>query len=258
MITFTKRQKIVLATLVLTVGLLLIQSISFFVLRYRLIIFLSLLALGLSLWALWEGITKLKAAVLLILPTLFTLGVASFYFLLPFRWLTRLPVTMIFAVSFYSLLLAQNVFNVAAERTIPLYRAAFTVAFLFTLITSFFIFNAVFALNLPFYWNGVVVVLVSFPLILQLLWSIDMGSVNSLLIVYSVVLSLIVGEFSLAFSFWPLVPTMYSLSLSTAIYVLMGVVSSHLRERISKRLIWEYVGIGGAVLLFTILITTWT
>ena len=134
----TKRQKIIVTTVILTLGLLSTQLVDFN-LRFRFIGGLGVLAYILSLWALWEGLNLTKAIVLMILPTFFTVAVSSFYFLLPVRWLTRLPVAFVFGLLFYLLLLSQNVFNVAAIRTIPLYRAASTAAFLFTLLSAFFI-----------------------------------------------------------------------------------------------------------------------
>ncbi len=253
----SKRQKIIIASIIITIGLLSTQTVSLFFLRYRFLIGLAVLAYILSLWALWEGMTKLKAVVLLVLPTLFAVAVASFYFLLPVRWLTRLPVAFIFGLSFYSLLLAQNVFNVAAERTIPLYRAAVTVSFLFTLVTAFFIFNVVFALRLPFYLNSLAVFAISFPLIIQVLWSVDMEKIDSQIIIYSLILSLIMAEFALAFSFWPIVPTMWSLSMSTLLYILIGICTQHLRERLTARLVGEYIAVGGGVLAFAVLTTSW-
>src|SRR5258708_6083697 len=239
----TKRQKIIIASFLITIGLLSTQTTSAFFLRYKFILGLGVLAYLLALWALWEGMTRLKAVVLLVLPTLFTLAVSSFYFLLPIRWLTRLPVAIIFGLSFYSLMLSQNVFNVAAIRTIPLYRAASTVSFLFTLVTAFFLFNVVFAFNLPFYWNALAVFLISFPLILQLLWSIEMEYISSTVLTYSFVLSLIVVEGALALSFWPVVPTIWSLTLSTIIYVISGIALEQLRERLNRRIALEYLGV---------------
>ena len=108
-----KRRKIIVASGILSLGLLSTQLVPFY-LTYRFIGGLAVLAYLLALWSLWEGINKLKAAVLMILPTFFALAVASYYFLLPVRWLTRLPVAAVFAVVFYTLLLSQNVFNVAS------------------------------------------------------------------------------------------------------------------------------------------------
>ncbi len=252
-----KRQKIIIAAVLITIGLLSTQTVSLFFLRYRFLMGLAVIAYLLSLWALWEGMTKLKMVVLLILPTLFAVAVASFYFLLPVRWLTRLPVAIIFGFSFYSLLLAQNVFNVAAERTIPLYRAAVTVSFLFTLVTAFFLFNVVFALRMPFYINSLVIFLISIPLILQVFWSVDMEKINSQIIVYTLILSLIMAELALVFSFWPIVPTMWSLAMSTMLYVLIGICTQFLRERLTPRIVGEYLAVGGGVLIFAVLTTSW-
>ncbi|MDP3758347.1 MAG: hypothetical protein Q8Q86_01380, partial [Candidatus Daviesbacteria bacterium] len=168
-----KRHKIIISSALLTIGLLSTQLVDFN-LRFWFLAGLAVLAYILSFWSLWEGLNLTKAFVLLILPTFFTAAVASFYFLLPVRWLTRLPVAFLFGLTFYLLLLAQNVFNVASLRTIPLYRAASTASFLFTLLSAFFIYVVIFALHLSAFWNGLIVLLVSFPLILQVLWTIAM------------------------------------------------------------------------------------
>src|SRR3989344_4599342 len=132
-----KRQKIIITSTILTIGLLSTQLVDFN-LRFKFIAGLAVLSYMLSIWSLWEGLNRTKALVLMVLPVFFTVAVASFYFLLPVRWLTRLPVALLFGMTFYLLLLAQNVFNVASIRTIPLYRAASTASFLFALLSAFF------------------------------------------------------------------------------------------------------------------------
>ncbi|MBI3109896.1 hypothetical protein HYZ06_02535 [Candidatus Daviesbacteria bacterium] len=257
-LNLNKRQKIITASILVTLGLLSTQLVDFN-LRFRFIAGLGFLAGALSLWALREGLNLTKGLVLLILPTFFTVAVASFYFLLPVRWLTRLPVASFFGLFFYLLLLSQNVFNVASIRTIPLYRAASTATFLFTLLSSFFIFNVIYAFKLIFLLNGLLTFLVSFPLILQVLWSIEMEDrVGLSIIVQSLILALILGELGLAFSFWPMATTIWSLALSSAMYVLVGITTQSLRGRLDKRMIWEYLGIGGTVFLVSFFLTSWT
>lgn len=255
---FNKRQKIILTAAILTIGLLSTQLVDFN-LRFKFIAGLAILAYVLSLWSLWEGVNLTKAVVLMILPVFFTGAVASFYFLLPVRWLTRLPVAVAFGFFVYLLLLAQNVFNVAAIRTIPLYRAASTAAFLFTLLSAFFIYNVVYAFNLLFLWNGLVVFLISFPLILQVLWSINMEDrVSTAVFAQSLVLSFVMGELALVFSFWPMPTTIWSLALSSSMYVLVGLTTNFLRGRGSRRVVMEYLGIGAIVLIVSFLTTSWT
>lgn len=258
MFDLTKRQKIIVASVLVTLGLLSTQ-LTDFNLRFRFLIGLSIFTYLVSLWALWEGINKIKAVVLLILPTFFTLGLSSFYFILPIRWLTRLPVAFIFGLLFYLLLLSQNVFNVAAKRTIPLYRAASTSSMLFTILASFFIFSVLHAFNLLFFWNGLAATILSFPLILQVLWSVEMEDrLDPAIIAQSLFLALVMGEVALAFSFWPMGHIMWGIVVSTALYILLGLTTQDLRKKLNRRVVWEYLGIGMGVLLVALLTTSWT
>ncbi len=253
-----KRQKIILSSILLTIGLLSTQLVDFN-LRFKFIGGLAVLSYMLSVWSLLEGLNLTKAVVLMILPTFFTIAISSFYFLLPVRWLTRLPVAFGFGLIFYLILLAQNVFNVASLRTIPLYRAASTASFLFTLLSAFFLFNVLYAFNLLFLWNGVGVFAVSFPLILQVLWSLNMEDrVSTAIVVQSLILSLVLGEIALSFSFWPTPNTIWPLILSSSMYVLLGLTTSVLRGRVNRRVVWEYLGIGVAVLVIGYATTSWT
>lgn len=257
-LNLNKRKKIIIATVLLTIGLLSTQLVDFN-LRFKFLAGLGILAYILSVLSLWEGLNLTKGIVLMILPTFFTVAVASFYFLLPVRWLTRLPVAASFGLMFYLLLLAQNVFNVASLRTIPLYRAASTASFLFTLLSAFFLFNVIYAFNLLFIWNGVAVFLISFPLILQVLWSLNMeDKVSAAIWVQSLILSLVLGELGLAFSFWPTPTTIWPLILSSAMYVLLGLTTQILKGRVNRRVVMEYLGIGVAVLIVGFLTTSWT
>ncbi len=257
-LNLNKRHKIVISSALLTIGLLSTQLVDFN-LRFRFLGGLAILSALLSLWSLWEGLNITKGFMLLILPVFFTVAVASFYFLLPVRWLTRLPVAVVFGLTFYLLLLAQNVFNVASLRTIPLYRAASTASFLFTLLSAFFIYNVVFAFNLLFFWNGIIILLISFLLILQVLWTIQMeDKIPSAIIIQSFILSLVIGELALGFSFWPMNPIIWSLSLSSAMYVILGLATHPLKGRLNRKVVWEYLAIGAVVLLISFLTTSWT
>jgi len=257
-LNITKRQKIIISSSLLTIGLLSTQLVNF-ELRFKFMAGLGIAAYLLSLWSLWEGLNLTKAFVLLILPTFFTVAVSSFYFLLPVRWLTRLPVAVLFGLTFYLLLLAQNVFNVASIRTIPLYRAASTASFLFTLLSAFFLYNVVHAFNLLFLWNSLIISAISFPLILQILWSIEMEDrIKKITLVQSFILSLVLGELAYAFSVWPAPTTIWSLSLSSSMYALVGVTTQLLRGRLTKRAVWEYLGIGAAILTVSFFATSWT
>lgn len=253
-----KRQKIVLASIFLTIGLVVTLLHNNIFYKVQFVVTLGVIAYFLSLWALFEGMTRLKAITLLILPFLFTIAMASFAYLLPLRWLVRVPVSVVYGLCIYFILLSQNVFNVAAIRTIPLYRAASTVSFLFTLITAFFLYSVLLSLNLIFYWNSLIVFLITFPLSIQILWSIEMEKLTGLLIIISFITSLIVSQLALGLSFWPLTPTMWALCLSSALYIMLGVITEALKERLSRRVVFEYLAIGVIVFIFTTFVTSWT
>lgn len=254
--SLNKRQKIVIVSVILSIGLVSTQLVPFY-LTYRFIAGLTILSAIFSLWVLWEELDKLKAVILLILPTFFTLAVASYYFLLPVRWLTRIPVAFLFGIVFYTLLLSQNVFNVAAMRAIPLYRVASTAVFILTLITAFLLFNVLFSMHLPFYWNGLAAFIISFPLVLHMIWSIEMEKLSALIMVYTSVISVVAAELAIGFSFWPVSNSMIALILSTGLYVTLGIGAHSFRDRLNKRVVWEYLGWGLLIFLLAIFTTSW-
>lgn len=252
----TKREKIIIASVILSLGLLSTQLVPFY-LTYRFILGLAVLAYFLSLWALWEGINKLKAGVLMILPTLFTLAVSSYYFLLPVRWLTRLPVAFLFGLTFYILLLSQNVFNVASTRTIPLYRVASTTIFVLTLITAYLLFNVMLSFRMLFIWNFLAAFVLSFPLVLQIMWSIEMENLSGLILVYTAIISLITAEVALSLAFWPISHSLASLILATTIYITLGISTQTFRERLGRGVVWEYLGWGALIFFIALFSTSW-
>ncbi len=242
----TKRQKIITAAVLLSVCLLFTQMVPVY-LRYQFIVSMVLLTYALSLWSLWEGLTRTKALLLMILPIAFTLAMASYYFLLPVRWLYRLPVAVAFGLTFYTLLLSQNVFNVASIRTIPLYRAASTAAFVLTLVTASLLFNVLFSFQWPFWQNGLAVMAISFPLVLQVIWSIEMEGLTSVELMYSLVISLIMGELAVVFSFWPVSNAIASVLLTTTLYTGLGITTDMLRDRLNSNIIRGYLWAGAVV-----------
>lgn len=265
----SKRQKIILTSLILGIGFALTtHSDNIINKRYYVIFLYGIFAYVASFLSLWEGwnkesfsSNKTKMLLLFILPSFFCMAIASFYFVLQpqyIRWITRIPVAAVTAAVMYLLLLSQNVFNVASKRTIPLYRAASTSSLLFTLITAFLLFNVLYTFRQPFYFNGLYVALVSFILCLQMLWTLEMDKITPLIFAYSLVLGLLAGEFALALSFWPISPLMWSIALSSTLYVYLGILTHFLRERLNTRLVGEYVVIGLLVFISCIILTSWT
>lgn len=268
--TITKRNKIVVVSIILGIAFVFTTlSSNIFYKRYYLILIFGLLSYILSAWALWEGmnegkpssLNKTKLVTVLTLPTFFCVGIASFYFVLNpdyLRWLTRIPAAILTSLLLYLILLSQNVFSVASQRTIPLYRAASTASLIFTMLTAILLFSVVYTFRLTFYMNSVLVALMSFILSISILWNVEMETIKNQIIVYSFVISLLVGQLALALSFWPILPMLWSVSLSIYLYSLLGLLHHYLKDRLTGRLIFEYGTIGFLVLFVLIAVTSWT
>lgn len=233
-------------------------QIAAFEWRYLAISSLSFLAAGFTLWSLREALAGIRYLTTIILPALFTAGVGLFYFLLPSTWLAMLPIALLYGFGFYALLLTENIFSVSAIRTIQLFRAAQAVGFLLTLLTAFFLYDTVFSFKFYPWINAGLVFLISLPLFFQGLWSIDLEEkINRRLITFSLLMTLITAELSLAISFMPLKIAMSSLFLTTIIYVILGLAQAYFQGRLFRRTIYEYSAVGAIVLMVMILTVSW-
>lgn len=252
-----KRQKFVITSFLLSLGFVLIQffDVSW---RYQAISVLSLICIFLVVWCLREGLVGIEWPMSLVLPPLFTAGVGVFYFLLPSMWYARVPVAVSYGVGMYALLLTENIFTVASMRTIQLFRSAQAVGFLMTLVTAFFVYDAIFSSRLPFWANGLLIGVFTFPMMLQGLWSVKLSDkLTHGLVVFSLITSLLLGEAAVALSFWPVNVTSGSLFLTATLYVLLGIFQHYLDDRLFGRVIREYLGVGLVVLLTMFFTTTW-
>lgn len=263
-LNLSKREKFGLAVGLLTLIFLSIQLISSSW-RYPLVGFLLILTYFFSAWGLEEDLKGIewltlfiRRKTLFILPVMFVASLSLFYFLLPVRWLTRLPVAIIFALGVYAILLVENIYNVAGERTIQLLRAAHAVGLLLTLFTNFLFLALIFALHLPFYGNTLLIFLVSFPLILQALWSIKLEEgISKELLFYTLALALALAELALVFSFWPFSTVIEALFLTTVFYSLVSIVQQYFSQRLFKRMLWEFILVSLIVFVFVFFTVRW-
>lgn len=256
-LNFSKREKFGLAIGFLTLIFLSIQLV-YSSWRYPLVGFLLIATYLFCAWGLEEDLTGIEWLTLFILPVSFVASLSLFYFLLPVRWLTRLPVAVLFALGLYAILLVENIYNVAGERTIQLLRAAHAVGLLLTLFTNFLFLALVFALHLPFYGNMLLVFLISFPLILQALWSIKLEEkITPELWGFALTLSLVISELALVFSFWPFPTVIEALFLTTVFYSLVSIVQQHFSQRLFKRMLWEFILVSLIVFVLVFFTVRW-
>ncbi len=253
----TKRKKFVLVSIVLALSLF-ATHFYFPFSKFGALSVVIVLSYFLSAWALKEGLDSIEWLTVLLLPVLFVAAFGVFFFLLPPFWWTQLGLSLIFAFGFYALLLTENIFSVATIRTIQLLRSAQTVGFLLTVLTAFLFYDVLLSLRLPFWLNFLTVLLLTLPLVLQSLWSIELGKkIDKKIFSYTVVSGLIVAQAALIFSFWPINVSAGSLALTTVLYVVLNLVQHRLGERLFIKTIRENLLIIGIVFVVILLTTNW-
>lgn len=254
--SFNKREKFVVASVVVTGFYLLEQLIGREnrVSTWHLLGLISLAATVWSLWGNWEGV---KTVPLLVLPIAFPLGMLFISTLLTNSWLVIMHV-IIFGISYYILLLIENIYAVSAIRTIPLIRAAHTIGFLFTLITLWLLFHTLHSFHLSLWLNGGLGFLIAFPLGLQTLWAVKLeDTISEAVLLRSFICAFAVGEMALILSFWPASSAMKALFLTAGAYSILGVFQHELRDKMRKSYAIEYIVLGAALFIAFLFTTSW-
>lgn len=256
-ITISKRQQFVVITFILTVGLVVTQVVPG-ELRYPLVVTFSVATYFLSAFGLREDLTRMEWLTLLTLPTLFTAAVLLFYFLLPVRWLTRLPVAAAYAVGMYALLLTENIYNVAAERSIALLRAAHSVGFLLTLVTYFLLVSTILSFRMAVGWTAIAVGVVTFLLVVQALWSVELEPrVSRQVWQVSVAITIVLTELAWIFGFWPVQQSLVALFFTTSVYCSVGMAQQYLEDKLYKKTAIEFGSVAVIVFVILFIATRW-
>ena len=129
-------------------------------------------------------------------------------------------------------------------------------SFVMTVLTGMLVFNTILSFRLPFWLGGLWVAVASLTLILPGLWSVKLEPwISWEVAAYAVWLSVALGMLAVAVAFWPITTAVGSLFLTTALYIYLGISQSHLSDRLFAKTVWEYVTVGGVVLV-TMLLTS--
>lgn len=253
----SKRRRFVITSTLLSLGFIAIQFLNNQN-RFWAIGVLGIATLVLFAWSLWGTLGRNITLLTLILPTTFTLGVGIFWFLLPTNIYTRIPIVLFYGIGIYVLSLTMNIFTVSAVRTIALLRAARGVGFVLSLVTSFLVYDAILSLRAEIYVLVALVLLVSFPLFLQGLWSVLLEtSISKDLFVLSLTSSLVIAEIAAALYFWPVTVVVGSLFLTVAFYVILGLGQAKLDGRLFPSIVREHLIVGTLVFIAMFFATHW-
>lgn len=255
----SKRKRFILSAVVLSLGFVGIQFVEE-VYRYWSILFLSIMTTVLFLWSLREGLKRNMTLLSLVLPTLFTVGVGLFWFLLPTSVYTRIPIVIFYGLGIYALSLTMNIYTVSAMRTIALLRAARGVGFVLSLVTSFLLYDTILSLKTGLLLRTILVFAFSLPVFLQGFWAIPLSrefGKSKKLFPLSLISSIVVTQVSISLFFWPVTVVVGSLFLTIAVYVLLGLGQARLEARLFKQTVGEYISVGVLVFLGMLIATRW-
>jgi hypothetical protein len=253
----SKRRRFVISSSILSLGFVAIQFLTDQN-RFWAIGVLGLATIVLFAWSLLEGLGKNMTLLTLILPTIFTLGVGTFWFLLPANVFARIPIVIFYGMGLYVLFLTMNIFTVSTIRTIALLRAARGVGFVLSLLTSFLVFDAILSLRSSIYYLLPLVAVVSFPLFLQGFWSVILEKEYFKdIFIMSGIATLIMVEIAAVLFFWPVTVVVGSLFLTVTFYILLGLGQGKIEGRLFSATVREHLIVGALVFIAIFFATRW-
>ena len=235
-----RREKFVLASIVLSLGLAVVQHTD---LEWRLValIVFSVFTYFVSALALSDDLNKHEWLTILPLPAMYAGAVGWFYFLLPEHFLSRLIILVMFGLGMYAIYLMSNIFSVAKGRTVQLLYAAHATSLVFSLLISLLVSSTIFALGIPFYLVGLLIGIVHAWLIFMVAWSVNLKKREfKTELILTALLTWLIVELSVALSFFPVKPWQFALFIMTFLYIGLGVIHNYLRERLFEKTLKEY------------------
>jgi len=253
----TKRQKILISSLFLALGLFFIPLIDNHFKIYLTIVVIAA-SFFLSVWSIYGKFSWLDLINLFVLPTVFTASFALFLGGFETSLQLRIIFSLVYIAVMYTILLSENIFFVSTERNIPLVRAARTIGYLATLFVSFAFFTLLFGLRQNIFLFSTVVFFIATLLIAQGIWQLNLRDTDVRnQIISSLVTGFLVAQIALAFGFWPLDPPKIGLVTASAVYVFLGILQHQVKDDLTRRSILEYVFVSLMVTILLFATSSW-
>lgn len=205
---------------------------------------------------------KIVRIMITVLPVSFFVGYGLFAAIIPYSLFMGIIFSIFLGIVIYVLFLVENVFLFAVGyKTVPLYRAAYTVGSIIMLLTAFFLFDSLYSFGLSYWLNMIIVYLISVLIFVYHYFSvtIELPDDGNKLDIRSYVLvpPLLMSELALVLSFWPVGIFKGSIYLTAIIYIIAGLIQSNIRGRLFKKVWLSFTWIGIAVVSGIILMTGW-
>ncbi len=255
-IAIDKRQKFVIAIIVLSLGLFLTEF-QFSSSGFYIVFFLAILTNVLLFWAIADDVKANKVYQTFILPFFYSLAFGLFYFVTPAIFLSRIILTVLYAFGLYSLFLSQNILVVSSSRTISLLSGARIVSFVITLVSYFFLTNIVYTLHVSIFFVITLIFLYTYCLVYHSLWTYNLQKTMQSFSLWVATLTVCLVEAAALLWFWPSSPTVIALFLTGFFYSIVGLSHVWFERRLFKGILWEYVWVACITFFVLILFTPW-
>lgn len=253
-----KRIRVVICTAIMTLALTISTFFPFSEWWWLFGIVLIIVAYMTTYIAVFEGIDGVEWYMLFLMPIFLSIALYVFYSLLPVRWLTRLPFLFLFALTYYAMLLASNILNIGVDKSLQLYRAAFSVNYLMQVFIIFLITQVILTFKLSFFFNGIVLFIVGSILSVQLFWSVNPeATFNKKLALYSIGMGILLLELAILISFIPFKTNVAALIFTALYYSMNGIIYHFIDGRLFKNTIREYTFVSIFVFFIALLTLNW-
>jgi hypothetical protein len=187
-------------------------------------------------------------------PAMYVVVVSQFYFLLPDNFWSRIFILGFFALGMYIILLAANIFSVAKGRTIALLNTAQSAMLFFSMLMVLLGVNTIWSFFQPFHINALMLAVVVWPLTISILWGVEVDKLSRELVALTTAVTFLMVSFGTILSFIPLEQWHAALLLMSFYYLVIGVVTMFLRDKLFHKVVGEYtliaVFIGVMLLIF--------
>lgn len=162
--------------------------------------------------------------------------------------------TILFIMLVYFSTLNSNILYISTFKSIPLEKAARTVQFIFSLITSYIMTLITLSLEINFFLKLFLMFVCIFFVSYQTFWAIGINFlINSRM---AFIISILIISLVIALSMWPLGVEYISLTVSACLYVMLGLGIEPF-EKISKSLWIEYILVLISVILVLLAAAEW-
>lgn len=208
--------------------------------------------------ALLEDIKNIEWLVLFILPIYLAVSLLLFYYLLPIRWLTRIPYLLVLGIGTYASMLSVNIFNVGVEKSLPLYRAAYSVSNFLSLVSCFLLYTVLYSFRLHYLLNTFLGMIIAWPLLFHIIWSANPKAVlEERIYKFATINTLLLSGMIMILNFAPIKTNIYALYTVGTVYLLSGLTQEIIADTVFKERIREYLVVFILLTILVLLTASW-